>query len=104
MDKDELEEKKREFKERIEIELFVERYDTFKESVVLINEALKIIKIDYQFTYNEFCSEYIEECMNYMDKHPNIDMMDPKQLYFYTLPIIISLLEKTKIKYGINNE
>lgn len=96
INKEEFEERKKEFKERIETELFVERYDTFKESVVLINEALKMLKINYQYSYDEFCSEYVEQCLLYMDKHPNIDMMDAKQLYFYTLPIIISLLVKAK--------
>ena len=36
-----------------------------------------------------------------MDKHRHIDMMDPKQLYLYTLPILINIIEKVKNKYGL---
>jgi len=98
-----IEERKKEFKERITNELFVERYDSFKESISLINLALSNYNINYQYTYDQFCSDYIDECIDYMDKHPNVDMMDAKQLYFYTLPIIISIIDKAKNNHGFKN-
>lgn len=99
-----LEDRKKEFKDRLINELFVERYDTFKESVTLINEALTVLKIDYKYSYDEFCTDYVEECMIYMDENPKVDMMDQNQLYFYALPIIISMIDKIKNKHGFKTD
>jgi len=98
---EDLELRKKEFKDRLTNELFIERYDSFKESIILINMALESFRIDYQYTYDQFCIDYTNECMEYMDNHPDVDMMDPTQLYFYTLPIVMSIVEKAKNKYGI---
>jgi hypothetical protein len=99
-----LEERKKEFKERLTNELFIERYDTFKQSISLINMALENFRVNYQYTYDQFCIDFTNESMEYMDKHPEVDMMDPMQLYFYTLPIVMSIIDKAKNKYGIKNE
>jgi hypothetical protein len=106
-DSEDLEERKKEFKERLVNELFVERYASFKESIELINETLENFNINHRYNYDEFCTDYTDACMEYMDKHRHIDMMDPKQLYLYTLPILINIIEKVKNKHGfkeIENE
>lgn len=101
VDLEDLEERKKEFKERLINELFIERYSSFKESLSLINEALDNININHQYNYDEFCTDYTEACLEFMDKHIHVDMMDPKQIHFYTLPILINILEKVKNKYGL---
>lgn len=103
MDKNDLEKRKKEFTERLTNDLFVERYDSFKESIELINMALENFGIDHKFNYNEFCKTYIEESMIYLDNNPTVDLMDSHQLYFHTLPILMNILEKTRNKYGIKN-
>lgn len=93
-----LEDKKKFIKETLEKDLYVNRYETFKESVFLINEALKSFDINYEYTYDQFCVDFTEECLNYQENNPNIDMRDPEQMLFYTFPIVISIIEKAKIK------
>ena len=100
-EENDLESRKRELKEKLENELYVDRYSTFKECVDLINGALDTFKINYNYTYNEFCAEFTEECLNYMDTHPNADMNDTRQMMIYIFPMIMSMLEKSKNKYGL---
>jgi hypothetical protein len=103
MDED-LEKKKKEIKDKLENELYVERYSTFRESVELINAALDSFGINYQYTYNVFCKDFTSECLNYIDKHPNVDMTDPRQMMTYTFPIVMSIVENVKNKYGLIDE
>lgn len=97
------EEKINEIKEKLE-DLFVNRYDTFKESVKLINDALRAFDINYEFTYNDFCSTFSEKCFEYMRINSDIDITDPKQMMVHTLPIIISVIEDVKNKHGFKND
>jgi len=99
-----IEERKKEFKEKLINDLFIERYDTFKESITLINMALENFKMNYQYTYDGFCNDYINECMEYMDKYPTLDMMNPRQISLLTLPLILSIINKIKNKYGFKND
>lgn len=104
MSREEIEIKKKELKDKLENSLYVERYDTFKESVELINLSLISFRINHQYNYNEFCSEFTEACLEYVEKHPDVDMTDAKQIIIYTLPIVMSIVEKAKNKYGLINE
>jgi len=85
----------------LESELYVERYDTFKESVKMINMALQAFNVNYQYVYDDFCTDFTNECVNYIDEHPDVDMRDPGQMSIYTLPIIMSMVENVKNKYGL---
>jgi len=100
----EIELKKKNVKEKLENELYVDRYNTFKESVELINTALDIFKIDYHFTYNDFCSEFTNECLNYIDEHPTVDMLDTRQMMVYAFPIIMSIINNAKNKHELKND
>lgn len=104
MDSSELDKKKKDLKERLENELYVDRYSTFKESVDLINLALESFGINYQYTYNSFCNDFTVECMEFLEEYPNVDMNDPQNMVIYTLPIIMSILKKKQIKYGSKDD
>jgi len=101
---EDIESKKEKFKDRLINELFVERHSTFKESVELINMALSEFKINYQYSYDDFCTDYLKECLNYMDVNPDVDMMNPNQLATHTLPIVLSIVDRIKNEYGIIND
>jgi len=101
---DDVESKKKELKERLESDLYVDRYSSFRESVELINKALESFNINYQYTYNEFCSDFTNECLKYIDEHPKVDMTDPQQMMVYTFPIVMSIVDRAKNKYGIKDD
>jgi len=92
-------EHKQDVKFKLESELYVEGYGLFKNSVELINLALECFGINHQYDYDEFCTDFTIECLEYIDKHPNINLLDPEQMSYYTLPIILSLIEKVKNKH-----
>lgn len=93
-----LETRKKELKYKLENELYVERYDTFKESVKLLNEALINIGINYTYTYDVFCLDFTKECLNYLDQNPEVDLTDANQIVLHTLKIVMSMIEATKNK------
>lgn len=95
--------KKKELKDKLENELYVEKYSTFKNSIFLINEALKSFNINYQYTYDTFCADFTYECLKYQDENPNVDMTSATEIMLYIYPIIISIIDKTKNKYGTND-
>jgi hypothetical protein len=99
-----VEKKKKDLREKLENELYVDRYDTFKESVELLNAALKSFNINYQYSYDEFCVDFTNQCLKYIDDHPSADMSDPRQMMVYTLPIIMSIVEEAKNTHGLITE
>lgn len=99
-----IEERKRIIKEKLSNDLYVERYDTFKESVVLINRAMDIFDINYQYDYNSFCRDFTEETMKYIENNPDVDISEYSQMYIYTPLIVMSLIEKIKNKYGFKKQ
>jgi hypothetical protein len=101
---EDIESVKMEIKQKLENDLYVDRYSTFKESVALINQALTSFNINYQYTYNEFCSDFTNECLNYIEQNPTVDLTDPRQLMIHTLPMILSIVDKAKNKYGFRND
>ena len=97
---DDIEERKKDLKEKLEVDLYVDRYSTFKESVELINQALETFNVNYQYLYNEFCVEFTNECLKYLDDHPDADMLDPGYMMVYTMPIVMNMINNAKNKYG----
>lgn len=92
---------KEEVRLKLESELYVESYETFKQSVEMLNLALESFGINHKYDYDGFCTAFTNECLEYIDTHPGINMLDPTQISFYTLPIILSIVEKAKNKYGL---
>lgn len=96
---DDIEKRKKELQIKLESELYVDRYDTFKQSVLLINKALIYFNIEFEYTYDVFCADFTEECLKYMDDHPDIDMMDPNEMITSVFPIVMSMIKNVKNKY-----
>lgn len=103
MDK-KIEERKRIIKEKLSNDLYVERYETFKESVVLINKAMDIFNINYHYDYNSFCRDFTEETMRYIDNNPDVDITEYSQMYIYTPLIVMSMIERVKDVYGFKKQ
>jgi hypothetical protein len=83
--------------------LFVDKRSTFKQMVVEINRTLKeIIKIDYQYTYDDFCSDYLNLFVSFFERNPEVDYMDLELVSQYTNIILGELFIKLKIKYSGN--
>ena len=99
-----LEIKKKELKDKLENELYVERYDTFKETVTLLNEALINIGINYTYNYDTFCSDFTLQCLKYLDLHPDVDLTDANQIVLHTLKIVMLMIEVVKNKTEENDK
>lgn len=100
----EIERKKENIKKKLETELYVERYDTFKKSVEFLNKSLESFGINYQYTYDNFCVDFTNECMDFIENYPEIDLMNSNRMMLYTLPILINIIEKAKNNYGFKND
>ena len=99
-----IEDRKKEIREKLVNDLFVEKYSTFKESVELINQAFDIFNINYQYTYDKFCQDFTDETMKYVDDNPNIDITGYKEMYLSTPLIVMSLINKIKNEHGFKKE
>lgn len=95
---EDLENKKRDLKHKLENELYVERYDTFKESVILLNEALVDIGINYTYTYDVFCSDFTSQCLKYLEQYPDVDLTDAEHVVLHTLKIVMLMIDVAKNK------
>jgi len=85
--------------------LFVEKRETFQEVITEVNKTIKnILKLDYQYTYDDFCKDYLEIFISFFERHPNVDFMDMSMVSFYTNIILSEILLKLKIKSGYNEE
>jgi hypothetical protein len=99
----ELNERKKDLKERLENDLYVNRYDTFKQSVFFINKSLDFFNINHKYTYDEFCIDFTNECLDFMEKNPDVDMQDPKQIVIFIPTIVMSMMINAEKKYGLKS-
>lgn len=84
--------------------IFVEKRDIFKKMIVEVNNILKnSMKLDFQYNYDNFCTDYMEIFISFFKRHPDVDYMDMNMVSFYTNIILGELFLKLKIKYS-NNE
>lgn len=93
-------------KKNIEEELsyvFVEKYDFFKDIINKINNIFKKYDINYQYTYNNFCIEYINKCKEIIDNNPDIDLDNDNYFLIYGIISASMVYDKEKI-YGKDNE
>jgi len=80
--------------------IFVDKRDIFKTMIVEVNKTIKdIMKIDFQYTYDTFCKDYLEIYVSFFQRHPDVDYMDMGMVSFYTNIILGELFLKLKIKY-----
>ena len=80
-------------------EIFVEKYDFFKDTIDKLNVIFIKYNVDFQYDYNTFCKEYIEKCNAIIDKDPEIDLMNDKYFLVYGI-ISASMVNDKNKKYG----
>jgi len=96
-----IDEKKKDIEIKLS-EIFVEKYDFFKDTINKINELFKKYDIDFQYDYNSFCKEYINKCKNVIDENPDIDLTSNK--YFLIYGIISASMVSDKKNLNNKNE
>jgi phosphoenolpyruvate carboxylase len=96
-----IDEKKKDIEIKLS-EIFVEKYDFFKDTINKINELFKKYDIDFQYDYNSFCKEYINKCKNVIDENPDIDLTSNK--YFLIYGIISASMISDKKNLNNKNE
>jgi len=47
---------------------FVDDYNSFNNIVIKINKDMKVLEIDYQWSYNDFCVEFLDESMKKIEQ------------------------------------
>ena len=83
--------------------IFVEKRDIFKKMIVEVNNILKnSMKLDFQYNYDNFCTDYMEIFISFFKRHPDVNYMDMNMVSFYTNIILGELFLKLKIKYSDN--
>jgi len=60
---------------------FVEDYKSYKNAVEYINSDLLNANIDFQYTYDEFCIDFLNETLNNLDKVDIFDAEKYNQFY-----------------------
>jgi hypothetical protein len=50
------------------INSFVDDYKSYRDIVDAINKNLTELNIDYQYTYDEFCTDFLDETLKNIDK------------------------------------
>jgi len=93
-----IDEKKDMIKSRLST-VFVEKYDFFKETINKLNELFVKYDVEYQYDYNTYCKEYIEKCLDIIEKDPTINLMDDKYFLVYGI-ISASMVNDKNKKYG----
>jgi len=83
-------------------EIFVEKYDFFKDTIDKLNDVFIKYNVDFQYDYNTFCKEYIKKCKAVIDKDPEIDLMNDKYFLVYGI-ISASMVNDKNKKYGKEN-
>jgi hypothetical protein len=108
MNKDIKKNKLKIFMERILIYTFAECSNDYKRIVLLLNKDLKKFKIDFKYTYDAFCIEYLNQ---FLDNFDNTDIFDyAKQDQFdenyrkFHLYNIQCMIDKMLDKVGLDRE
>ena len=84
--------------------IFVEKRDIFKKMIIEVNKALKdSMKLDFQYNYDDFCTDYMSIFISFFKRHPDVNYLDMSMVTYYTNIILGELFLKLKIKYS-NNE
>ncbi len=82
---------------------FVDRYEFFKDTIDRINKLFDDYKIDFKYDYNSFCKEYMDKCLDIIEKNPEIDLTDDKYFLIYGV-IAASMVSDKEKKYGISGK
>lgn len=76
----EVKERKNEMRNAL-INSFVEDYKSYKNTVKAINKDLKKSKIDYKYTYDEFCADFLNQTLETIEIVDIFDSTEFSQFY-----------------------
>lgn len=62
----EIDDRKKQLKQAL-IYSFVDEYDAYKKTINFINEDLKNSNIDYQYKYDDFCKDFLNQTLKNLD-------------------------------------
>jgi len=79
-------------------EIFVEKYDFFKDTIDKLNDVFIKYNVDFQYDYNTFCKEYIDKCLSVIDHNPDIDLLSDKYFLVYGI-VSASMVSDKQKKY-----
>lgn len=102
-------EERKQVLEKALINSFVDEYASYKNIVKIINKDLKRSEINYKYTYNEFCLEFLNESLKNIEKidiFSNADHFSQFLVNFYQFNLyILQSMFKNKIEdLGYKNE
>jgi hypothetical protein len=75
-----LEERKNVMKEALTTS-FVNDYKDYKYTISLLNKDLKKVKIDFKYTYDEFCIDFLNQTLNTIEDVDIFDVDEFGQFY-----------------------
>jgi len=86
------------------VSIIVERKDLLNRIIEEMNNTIRdTLKINFQYTYDDFCKDYLSTAKDFFERHPDVDYTDMNMVNFYTNIIINELFVKIKMKYGKND-
>lgn len=87
---------------------FVDNYDEYKNTISLLNKDLKKMKINFKYTYDQFCIELLNQSLDTVENVDIFDANNYEQFFenfwkfnFYNLQCIIN---KKLDEIGFNRE
>jgi hypothetical protein len=87
---------------------FVDDYKSYKNAVEYINTDLSNAHIDFQYTYDEFCIDFLDETLKNLDKVDIFDAEKYNQFYSnfwsFNLHTLQSMLTHKLKKLGYKYE
>ena len=102
-----VEERKKILKETL-INSFVDDYKAYKETVKFINKDLKKSKIEFQYSYDEFCIDFLNETLKNVEDIDIFTVENYDQFYIdfwqFNLYNLECMLNKKLEKLGYNFE
>lgn len=100
-----IEEKKETLKSAL-IDSFVNDNQSYKNTIKSINDDLKKFNIDYQYTYDEFCVDFLNESLLNIEKNDIFEHDINKDFYsnfwLFNLMTLQSMLSKKIYNLGKN--
>lgn len=83
---------------------FVDDYDAFRSIVNNINDDFKVLEMDYEYTYDTFCVNFLEESLNKLEEEDIFKYTNFKDFYenfwSFNLFVIKTLLIKKFAELG----
>jgi len=87
---------------------FVDDYKSYKNAVEYINNDLSNANINFQYTYDEFCLDFLNETLHNLE---NVDIFDAKKynqfyrdFWSFNLQTLQSMLTRKLAKLGYKYE